>query len=182
MPSSDWRPIPMIVDLVMQAAPRFILDIGIGFGKYGLLCREYTDIWQRRYARCEWQVIIEGIEPYRPYIGSLQAEIYDHIHIGPVLDVLPDLGRYDLILFIDVLEHLERDAGERALGLISEHSERAIVTTPVRMSAQGEVFGNVRERHVTQWTRPELERYGPVLEFGNTFLLQLREEAQCKSR
>ncbi len=181
MPSSDHTAISAIIELVMQADPKSILDIGIGFGKYGMLCREYTDIWQRRYWRDDWQVTIDGIEPYGRYISEVQRSVYDHLHIGAVPEVLKYLGHYDLVLFIDVLEHLDRAAGEEVLAWISQHSDRAIVTTPVQMSQQGAVFGNEHERHVTQWTMAELIEYGPVLQLGNVYILQLTKETSCKS-
>jgi len=152
MPSSCHTPISAIIELVMQADPTSILDIGVGFGKYGMLCREYTDIWQRRYWRDDWQVTIDGIEPYGRYISEVQRSVYDHLHIGAVPEVLECLDRYDLILFIDVLEHLDRSVG------------------------------NERERHVTQWTRAELIQHGPVIQLGNVYILQLTKETSCKSQ
>jgi hypothetical protein len=44
MPSSRPTTIPVVIHLLRQIRPRSILDVGIGFGKWGHLFREYTDI------------------------------------------------------------------------------------------------------------------------------------------
>ena len=44
MPSSRPNTIPTVIHLVKQFQPKSILDVGIGFGKWGHLFREYTDI------------------------------------------------------------------------------------------------------------------------------------------
>ena len=35
----------MVLNLVTEQKPKTILDVGIGYGKYGVLFREYLDIW-----------------------------------------------------------------------------------------------------------------------------------------
>ena len=44
MPSSRPNTIPTVIHLVRQIKPKSILDVGVGFGKWGHLFREYTDI------------------------------------------------------------------------------------------------------------------------------------------
>ncbi len=44
MPSSRPNTIPTVIHLVRQLKPKSILDVGVGFGKWGHLFREYTDI------------------------------------------------------------------------------------------------------------------------------------------
>jgi hypothetical protein len=47
MPTSRWDSIPAIVDIVMnlEPTPAKILDVGIGYGKFGFLAREYLTFW-----------------------------------------------------------------------------------------------------------------------------------------
>ncbi len=44
MPTSWYQVIPHILDLLQNEQPRSILDIGVGFGKYGLLIRDTLEI------------------------------------------------------------------------------------------------------------------------------------------
>ena len=50
-----------------------ILDIGCGFGKYGMLFREYLDVWHERYERQQWRVRLVGIEAYEQYRNPIQV-------------------------------------------------------------------------------------------------------------
>ena len=75
MPSSRANTIPTVIHLVRQLEPRSILDIGVGFGKWGHLFREYTDILQAehdppRYQRANWQVRIDGIAAKHCFAAS----------------------------------------------------------------------------------------------------------------
>jgi hypothetical protein len=45
MPTSDVCNVPSILTVVGNLQPQSILDIGCGFGKYGMLMREYLELW-----------------------------------------------------------------------------------------------------------------------------------------
>src|SRR5215510_5091009 len=115
MPSSRPNAIPTVVHLLRQLRPNSILDVGIGFGKWGHLFREYTDILEAehepaRYQREHWRVRIDGIEGYAAYLTPMHQYLYTAIHVGDARSVLPRLDPYDLIFLGDVLEHLEKPA------------------------------------------------------------------------
>lgn len=158
MPSSRAHLIAPVVKMLMQIAPKSVLDIGIGFGKFGFLAREYTDVWRGRYH--EWRTRIDGIEIFPDYVTEIQKKVYSHIYIGNVLDVLPTLKNYDLVICVEVLEHLNKKDGIKLLELIKQKSRFAFISTPESMSGQGEVNGNPYEKHLHQWTPDELRPYG----------------------
>ena len=87
MPSSRVNHVPAIIGLIRQLQPASILDVGVGFGKWGHLFREYTDIVAaehepRRYEREHWQVRIDGLEGHAPYITPMHRYLYNEIHLG----------------------------------------------------------------------------------------------------
>ena len=45
MPTSLYTQITKILDAIVHTNPQSVLAIGTGFGKYGLLCREYLELW-----------------------------------------------------------------------------------------------------------------------------------------
>jgi len=142
MPSCRPDLIPDVLYAVMELEPRTILDVGAGAGKWGVLCREYLRYWKNR------DVEVDGIEPHEAY----RCPAHDCYRVMSTLDVRDVLGivkNYDLVLMIDVIEHLPRDDGERLLGAVTGHY---IVTTPNYWSGQGVAFGNEYERHVSRWT------------------------------
>ena len=77
MPSSNPDQINEIMSLVLGLRPESVLDIGIGFGKYGFLCREYLEICYGSKKYNDWQKRIDGIEAFEEYITPLQRQIYN---------------------------------------------------------------------------------------------------------
>lgn len=149
MPSSQpWRISP-VAECLFGLHPKSVLDIGVGFGKWGALAREYTDVNKGRCQKKHWQVRIDGIEIFPAYESVLWAA-YDKVHIGNALDVLPRLGTYDLIMAIEVLEHLKKEDGQRLIALIKAKSRKFIVSYSNSVSVP--VFGNKHEAHVSKWT------------------------------
>jgi len=165
MPSSRPELIPFVINLVMQVQPRSILEIGTGFGKYGVLFREYLDIWgaaadPARLRRENWQVRIDGIECFAPYISDLQRRIYDRIIIGDALSEIDRLGSYDLIFLGDVIEHFPKDDGCLLLDkCLARAGRMVLVTTPNYFNPQGAEYGNERETHHCLWTREDFARF-----------------------
>jgi hypothetical protein len=145
------------MDIVMQARPESVLDVGIGFGKFGFLCREYLELWDGRNAYDHWKRRIDGIEVFETYVTPLQRMIYDHIYVGDALDVLPTLDwAYDLVAIIDVIEHLEQADGARVLKECARVGRSLLISSPKTVRTQGPVFGNEHEQHRFQWGRERL--------------------------
>ena len=65
-----------------------------------------------------------------------------------------------LCLLIDVLEHLTAQDGLDLLNQMRRIARTAIVSTPKRFYAQGDLCGNPLERHVSVWTRGQLAAAG----------------------
>ncbi len=163
MPSSQaWR-IPAVAELIYKIKPRSVLDIGIGFGKWGVIAREYTDVNKGRCAKNQWQVRIDGIEIFPAYKNPLW-EVYNKVFIGNVLDVLPKLGNYDLIMAIEVLEHMRRADGQRMVSLMKSKSVHFIVSYSNSVSPA--VFGNRNEEHVSKWSAEDFVGYSLICERG----------------
>jgi hypothetical protein len=161
MPASHYYQMNEIAELAFIKAPKSILDIGVGFGKYGVLLREYLDVWNERYSRDQWQTRIDGIEVFKEYISPLHKFIYNQIYFGNALEVLPKLEhRYDLILLIDVLEHFSHDQGLKLLEYCQQRAKSVIVSTPKRFLKQKDVFGNVFETHQSWWKESDFRLPG----------------------
>lgn len=165
MPTSHPGQIGSIVSLMMLARPGSLLDIGFGFGKYGFLAREYLELWDGGQDYGSRRVRIEGVEAFPGYVTELQRLIYDEIHIGDALVVLPGLARrYDLLILVDVLEHFGLEDGMRLLALCRERADSILVSVPREVKPQGAAFGNEYETHRFQWTRAHLRLLRPLFE------------------
>lgn len=164
MPTSPWTNIPTILNIVMELAPRptKVLDVGIGYGKFGFLLREYLTYWNSPdEAR---SVTVDGIEGFPDYVQALQRQIYDRIFIGDAREVLrqiPD-DSYDLVVMVDVIEHFNVPDGSAVLTECQRVGKAVIVSTPRQFWTQGDSWGNEYERHKSLWTRRDFVARGAV--------------------
>lgn len=165
MPSSFYDAIPLVLAFVTELEPRSVLDVGIGFGKYGLLFREYLDVNARTTGSLPFdprtrRVRIDGIEAFQPYVTDLQHGIYDTIYTGEALALLPGLDAYDLVFMADVLEHFTKADGRRVLTeALGKANRGVLVVTPAIDFEQGPEFGNPYEVHQSFWTPDDFARY-----------------------
>lgn len=147
MPSCRPEVIPEIVYRVMSMKPKTILDVGAGCGKWGVLCNEYLRYW------CDTIPIIDGIEVFRGYESPVHS-IYGEIIYDNVMNQLDRVGKYELVLAVDIIEHLTREDGLKFMGAIKG---RYIISTPNYWNPQGPCFGNVHETHVSRWQPEDFE-------------------------
>jgi len=164
MPSSRPNTIPTVIHLLRQLQPRSILDVGIGFGKWGHLFREYTDINAaerdpHRYRRENWQVRIDGIEGHAAYLTELHRYLYNEIHIGDACELLPKVAAYDLIFMGDIIEHLDKSKGMELLQVaVAKAIKAVIVSTPKFETAQESLCANELERHRSLWSARDFRK------------------------
>ena len=167
MPSSAPYALPVIAGIARQVRPSSVLDIGVGFGKYGCLFREYLDIWDMQsvsdYERSRWKTRIEGIEATPEYLTPLHDYIYDRIHLGDVNEVIDTLGAYDVVVMGDVLEHFPKPAGAALLDKLFAHTAKCLLLTfPPDCAENHNVLGNPYESHRSSWNRKDFRRFDRV--------------------
>lgn len=166
MPSSRINHIPTILSILRQLQPKSILDVGVGFGKWGLLFREYTDIVMSekdppRYQRDHWLIKIDGIEGFEPYITPVHRYVYDSLFIGDMVEKIKEVNQYDVVFLGDVIEHLEKGEGRIFLRDCLGHAKKAvIISTPATETEQYAVCGNELEIHRSLWTASDFNAVG----------------------
>ena len=164
MPSSQHYHISKIMDVIIHINPMSILDIGTGFGKYGVLCREYLELWDGRHNYSQFLRHIDGVEVFGDYITPLHKFVYNNIYISDIIEVLDKIkSRYDLVLLIDVLEHFEKNQGENLLRKILCKNDGVLISTPKKPSNQKDAFNNVYETHRSKWTKSDLSSFASDL-------------------
>ena len=151
MPSSTHVHISKMVDWIVRLQPTSVLDIGVGFGKWGFLAREYTDINAHHYKREDWKVRIEGVEAFPEYATPTYHYVYDQVHYGDLRTVLPNLGTFDLVIIGDVIEHFDKEVGLDLLQQLREKSRYILLSSPTVFFTQ-ELFENEFEQHRSLWT------------------------------
>jgi len=153
MPTSDAEGKDWSLDWFRYHLPNTVTDVGPGEGTYAKLFRPvHEGVW--------WT----GIEVHRPYIKKYRLNstktrrMYDELHVEDVRESESHLFHRDLVIFGDVLEHVERDD---AVALL-QRAEAAgawniLVSVPIVDSPQGEVDGNPHEAHLHQWDADDMD-------------------------
>lgn len=137
MPTSFKEVFPVIAGILEERQPARVLDMGIGYGKYGLAAREYAN-----------PIVVNGVEAYEPYIDAWQRGIYNYLYIKDIRDLTDEeLKSYDLYLMIDVIEHLTKEDG---ITLLNRIKGPILVSTPIE-EYYGE-YDNHYENHISHWT------------------------------
>jgi hypothetical protein len=162
--TSNWQQIPFCVEAMLDVAPMRVLDVGIGFGRWGMLVREFCEEWKGRQYRENWRVHLEGIEAFPKNVEEYHHLFYDWIHIGDAAQVLGGLGQdWDLVVFGDVLEHWPKDVARRALERALDMARYVLVNIPLgERWERGPMNGNPYEAHLSAWTLDEFLALRPV--------------------
>lgn len=149
MPSSNLAIALDVLAMVDQVPHRTVLDVGPGYGKYGLLLMEYLNVKPELIDAVE----AEGsyVEKHRldrhPWYGTVLGGV-------DVLDLTPKrLAHYDVVLMIDVIEHIDK---AKALALLDRIVGHVVIATPVDFFEQ-HVHGVPSEDHVSHWTAEDFD-------------------------
>lgn len=135
------QPVVHIVWTYTQRAgrPLRILDVGPGYGKYGVLIREYVGNPER----------FDAVEAWSAYVNRRLLALYDHVFLGDVCTLDESaLANYDLVLMIDVIEHIDK---HRAQGLLNRIPGEIVISTPQHFF-DNPVDLPPTERHLSHWT------------------------------
>jgi hypothetical protein len=154
MPTSDYHAVSSIMGEIQRLSPASVLELGVGFGKFGVLCREILDARFGRCRRDQWQTLIHGWEIWREYDNPCW-DVYDQVVRANFANA--PFTEFDLVLMIDSLEHLSPDSGRSLLRDLVKHNRHVIVSVPNGRMDQGETYGNAAEAHL--WTFNGVEEF-----------------------
>lgn len=150
MPSSALAVVPTVLNHMVALDPGSVLDVGPGFGKYGVLFREY----------CPRHPIMVGVEAWEPYVAAHRLTgIYDRLFVADVL-TLDDaqLNACDVVYMGDVIEHVDKD---EALALLTRIRRPIVVCTPEHFFHNGDNLPWT-ETHRSHWTLDDFRATGRV--------------------
>ena len=157
MPVSDYHAVSDIMGEIQRISPKSVLDLGCGFGKWGVLCREILDA---RFGRChpdQWQAIINGYEAFAGYENPCWRIYNTGFFVEDFRSRI--FQEYDLVLMIDSLEHMPMDEGRPFLRGLVQRNKHVIISVPNGRMDQGETYGNPHEAHL--WTFNGTKEFEP---------------------
>lgn len=161
MGTSNWQNISYNIDIIRRINPESVLDIGVGFGRWGILCREFLEIWDEGNYTDIWARKIDGVEIFRDYIKEYHYKFYNNIYIANAYDfILEQKEKYELIIFGDVIEHFEKKIGEEIIDICLEKSKYVLINIPIgKYWEQGKTNDNPYEEHKSIWSIEDYRRY-----------------------
>ncbi|MBI3369224.1 MAG: class I SAM-dependent methyltransferase [Burkholderiales bacterium] len=171
MPFSQSSQISCIVGAAERLQPQSILDVGAGMGQYGFLLRtnlENIHLFEidaeggRQTPRERWTIRIDGIEGFAAYLTPVHEYAYDRVMVGDAMQLLPDIAdaHYDLVLAIDILEHLDVEQGIAFLRHCRRIARRMVLVSTPKAFVEQQVEANPFENHRSLWSREDLAAQG----------------------
>ncbi|GAB6053634.1 hypothetical protein JCM17960_24540 [Magnetospira thiophila] len=145
----------IIAALHQAGAITRILDVGVGCGTYAELLRPYTP-------GAHWT----GLEVWAPYVEKYHLRhLYDALVLADARSVdLQSLGSFDLIVFGDVLEHMEKQEAQALIDRSLAVGRLVLISIPIVRYKQGPIEDNPFERHIKDdWSHPEILSSFPAL-------------------
>lgn len=144
MPTSNLHNAPEVCRLVRETGSQRVLDVGPGWGKYGVLLREYAQA-----------KVVDAVEAWEPYVADHRLRgIYDDVIVADVLDLDGEtLAGYDCVLMVSVIEHLDKKA---ALAFLGRLPGWAVIATPAKWMQENHPVPT--ERHKSLWTVKDFGR------------------------
>jgi len=142
------------MDVVSRLEPQSILDVGSGFGRWGFLSRCHLAMGHSLVSNPDQGLRIEAIEVFKPNISPIYDAVYNKTYNKNALEVMPDLGKYDVIICGDMIEHLEKGNAWRLIKEMRQHASGAVILTlPFGNCPQDEMYGNKHETHLSTWNK-----------------------------
>jgi len=161
MGTSNWQNISYNIELVKKLNPKSILDIGVGFGRWGILFREFLEIWGDSNYTGKWNRSIDGVEIFPEYIKEYHKYFYDTIYIENAADFIKTTQmKYDLINCGDVIEHFKKSDARIFIDDCLNKSKYVLINIPIGGNwNQGPINNNEFEKHLSEWSRSDFEKY-----------------------
>ncbi len=161
MGTSNWQNISYNIELIRRLDPGSILDVGVGFGRWGILFREFLEIWDNGRYNGKWQRVIDGVEIFPDYIKEYHKYFYNEIHLTNALEYLKETHKvYDLINFGDVIEHFSKEEGIELIDLALKKGKNVLINIPIgKHWAQSGTEENPYEEHKSIWYNNDFTKY-----------------------
>ena len=134
-----------------------VLDVGACDGKWALLIYAHE--------LCDFEIQVpeircDAVEIFKPNAMRI-LDLYDNVFVGDIYDYSYRFHQYDIIIFGDVIEHMEVESAQRVLDYARTMCGADIIVGVPFKYKQGQLYGNKWETHIQDDLTPELmaERY-----------------------
>jgi 2-polyprenyl-3-methyl-5-hydroxy-6-metoxy-1,4-benzoquinol methylase len=158
MMTSFSENIKPILEAIVAANPKKILDIGSGFGKFGILAREAIlsvraesgDLTPTDNLEVDCVEMAKYFQN-QPYHEKLYQ---NHYHMDARNIEWEEMPKFDLVLLIDVVEHWSKEEAVKIIKEIKEFTgAKILISTPREVAMyEKDYYGIDCPKHESQWT------------------------------
>lgn len=146
---------------IIEALPskcESILDLGCGWGMTALLLKIQEN----------YKGIIDGLDIHEPWIEHLKKlNLYDNVYCDTALNIekYASNNKYDLIICMELIEHLTRKEGLYLIDKLKELATTVIITTPktpvktLKIRRRKHHTGNETMKHQSGYTIADFKGY-----------------------
>ena len=153
LPTSNFRDITSLMNIIVKLSPKKVLDIGAGSGKYGVLCKEYL-------GEIHPELELHAVEGYKEFVNPAYY-VYSKTIIGDIRKVSIE-DDYDLIMFIHILEHMSKEEGRELIKKLMERCNYLMVAVPRYFSFQHDDDDKGYQNHIHDWNTADFNGLGYI--------------------
>lgn len=112
---------------IVDENPKSILEVGVGFGTYGVALRETLDIRFGRTNRSDWTVKIDGVLADKKSTNPVNEFVYDNLYSESLIKTIQNSAQYDIIFLNNVLDLLDKKSVVALIKSCLKRVNKAIV-------------------------------------------------------
>jgi 2-polyprenyl-3-methyl-5-hydroxy-6-metoxy-1,4-benzoquinol methylase len=166
-----------ILQAIKRLEPKNVLDVGAGFGKFGLLTRELllAEAAEAGDLSPKPKFKINCIEAAGYFMDlPWHRSLYDRHFHADLFQIPPSIfAEHDLILMIDVVEHTPKDRMLKLLQDIKAEPQakgrtKILISTPRTVVFYPQVFYG-SAGHISQWEAADFKAFPRVTDLGSKF-------------
>jgi hypothetical protein len=134
---ATWQNIPYCIQVLRAINPERVLDMAVGLGHWGMMVREYCDGGTSQNHPDDWRIYLVGVETFSKNVDPSSNFLYNQIHLGDISTIDTTLGLdWNVILFNDILEHLEKNEAHDLLSWALNAGDYVLVNVPLGTNEQ----------------------------------------------
>jgi len=147
-----------------------IVDLGAGK-------RDSPISFQIASLKCDKLISVEAFQPYTLFLeGASSADAHIIVNQNIMDFIFPD--NVDLVLLIDVIEHLKKEEALALIDVLKANSRWIVIFTPEgdTVGYSNKDSGNILQEHLSAWSADEVESLGFEVTVYEKFHTHVKDE------
>ena len=124
---------------------------------------------------------VTGVDIFAPYVELHNSDgLYESCILADITKVDFESDQFDVVVCMDVLEHVDKSEGAKLLGKMKVWGRKVIITTPNGTVPGILADGNIHQKHQSGWVAKELEIHGYTVRGTSGWKALRKPDSQLK--